>query len=75
VGKKIFFNQKPTDKVFMDIIPNVAQMEDDDIITIPGQEAALYNMVIQMIQQTNTKPEEVYNNAVADTDKPTNPAK
>lgn len=75
VGKKIFFNQKPTDKVFMDIIPNVAQMDDDDVITIPGQEAALYNMVIQMIQQTSTRPEEVYNNAVADTDKPTNPAK
>jgi hypothetical protein len=75
VGKKIFFNYKPTDNVYMDIIPNVAQMDDNDVITIPGQEAALYNMVIQMIQQTNTKPEEVYNNAVADTDKPTNPAK
>ena len=75
VGNKIYFNQKPTDNIFMDVIPNVAQMDDDDIITIPGQETTLYNMVVQMIQQTSVRPEEVYNNAAPDTDKPTNPAK
>ena len=74
-GKKIYFNQKPTDTVSFDIVPNVAEMDDEDIISIPGQESAIYNMVIQMIMQTNTKPEEVYNNAVPDTDKPNNPAK
>lgn len=74
-GKKIYFNQKPTETVFFDIVPNVADMDDDDIISIPGQESAIYNMVIQMIMQTNTKPEEVYNNGVPDTDKPNNIAK
>jgi hypothetical protein len=75
MGSKILFNRQPTEKVYMDIIPNVAQMDDDDIITIPGQEAVLYNMVVQMIQQTSIRPEEVYNNAVPDSDKPTNSAK
>jgi hypothetical protein len=32
-------------------------------------------MVVQMIQQTSVRPEEVYNNAVPDSDKPNNPAK
>ena len=75
MGSKIMFNRQPTEKIYMDIIPNVSQMDDDDIITIPGQEAVLYNMVVQMIQQTSIRPEEVYNNAVPDSDKPTNPAK
>jgi len=74
-GNKIYFNEKPTDVVYLDIIPNVAEMSDDDIISLPGQESNLYNMVVQMIMQTSTRPEEVYNNAVPDTDKPTNPAK
>jgi hypothetical protein len=74
-SSKIYFNEKPTDVVYLDIIPNVAEMGDDDVISLPGQEANLYNMVIQMIMQTNTRPEEVYNNAVPDTEKPTNPAR
>ncbi len=74
-GHKLYFNTKPTDTINLDIVPNVADMDDDDIISIPGQEANIYNMVIQMIMQTNTKPEEVYNNGVPDSDKPNNPAK
>ncbi len=74
-SNKIYFNEKPTDVVYLDIIPNVAEMDDDDVISLPGQESNLYNMVIQMISQTNTRPEEVYNNAVPDTEKPTNPAR
>ena len=74
-GNKIYFNQEPTEMVYLDIVPNVADMDDDDIISLTGQESNLYSMVVQMIMQTSTRPEEVYNNAVPDTDKPTNPAK
>jgi hypothetical protein len=50
-------------------------MSDDDYLTAPGKEAAIFQMVVQMIQQAGLKPEEVYNNNVPDSDKPTQPAK
>jgi hypothetical protein len=57
------------------MIPNPNSMSDDDYLTAPGKEAAIFQMVVQMIQQAGLKPEEVYNNNVPDSDKPTQPAK
>lgn len=74
-GRKIYFNGTPTEEVSVDLIPNPNTMSDDDYIVAPGKESAIFQMVVQLILQTGTKPEEVYNNNVPDTDKPTQPAK
>jgi hypothetical protein len=74
-GRKLYFNGIPTDTITVEMIPNPNSMSDDDYLTAPGKEAAIFQMVVQMIQQAGLKPEEVYNNNVPDSDKPTQPAK
>lgn len=74
-GRKLYFNGTPTETITVEMIPNPNSMSDDDYLTAPGKEAAIFQMVVQMIQQAGLKPEEVYNNNVPDSDKPTQPAK
>ena len=74
-GRKLYFNGTPTTTITVEMIPNPNSMSDDDYLSAPGKEAAIFQMVVQMIQQAGLKPEEVYNNNVPDSDKPTQPAK
>lgn len=51
---KLRFNKKPTGDVTVTMVPNVYQMEDDDVLIIPSDEtgkgeAMLFQMCLQML--------------------------
>lgn len=77
VGTTLYFNgvtnpQSTTASVTVSLIPNVSEMDEDDNLIAEGKMVDLLAMVMKLVSPL--APEEVYDNSVADTDKPTKPA-
>lgn len=75
VGNKLYFTDKPDATVSINIIPSFKDLSDDDNVCIEGMEVEIFNAVMQLMRDNVSQLEEVYNNRVPDTDKPTPPAK
>ena len=76
VGSKMYFNSNPNQEfVDVEILPDYNSLSDDDNVCVEGVQSQLFNMVIAMMRQGASPLEEVYNNRVPDTDKPTQPAR
>lgn len=75
VGNKLYFNGKPDTTMNLSILPSFKDLSDDDNVCIEGMEVQVYQMVMQLMRDNVSQLEEVYNNRVPDTDKPTQPAK
>jgi hypothetical protein len=54
---KLRFNKKPTGDVIVTMVPNVYQMEDDDVLIIPSDETGKGEMMLfQMCMQVLSAP-------------------
>jgi hypothetical protein len=65
---KLRFNKKPTGDVTVTMVPNVYQMEDDDVLIIPSDEtgkgeAMLFQMCLQMLASSGYQ-DDLNNDAV-----------
>lgn len=65
---KLRFNKKPTGDVTVTMVPNVYQMEDDDVLIIPSDEAGkgeamLFQMCLQMLASSGYQ-DDLNNDAV-----------
>lgn len=76
IKNKMYFSKTPNqDSVSVELLPDYNSLSDDDNVCLEGAQSQLFNMVIAMMRQGSSPVEEVYNNRVPDTDKPTPPAK
>jgi len=76
VENKMYFSSDPnTTSVTLDILPDFANLGEDSNVCVEGVESEIFSMVMAKMRENVSQLEEIYNNKVADTDKPTNPAK
>lgn len=66
-GNKLRFNKKPTGKVDVNMIPNVYEMEDDDVIIVPSNEDGrsemkIFTMCLQVLMNPQYQDELNNNN-------------
>jgi hypothetical protein len=76
VGNKLYFSANPNETTLdLEILPDFVNLSENDNVCVEGVQAQLFSMVMQMMREQSSQIEEVYNNRVPDTDKPTQPAK
>jgi hypothetical protein len=76
VGNKLYFSANPNETTLdLEILPDFVNLSENDNVCVEGVQAQLFSMVMQMMRDQSSQIEEVYNNRVPDTDKPTQPAK
>ena len=76
VGNKMYFSANPNETTIdLQILPDFNALSDNDNVCVEGMQSQMFSMVLQMMRDQASTIEEIYNNRVADTDKPTQPAK
>lgn len=76
VGNKLYFSSNPNETtVSLEILPDFQGLSEDDNVCVEGMESEMFSMVMAKMRDNASQLEEVYNNRVPDTDKPTQPAK
>jgi hypothetical protein len=58
-GETLYFNGTPGESIELTYVPNVREMEDEDVLYMTGAETTVFNMVVDLIRKTDTRPEEV----------------
>jgi hypothetical protein len=73
-GKQVNWTGKPySDTITFYIIPSFLDSSEDDEVVMPTAIGPIFARVIELIRSTDTRPEEVINNTVEDTNpRPTN---
>ena len=75
IGNKLYFNAAPEATINIEILPDFNDLGDDDNVVVEGAMTELFSMVMGKMRENTSQLEEVYNNRVPDTDKPTQPAR
>jgi hypothetical protein len=72
----MYFSANPNETTIdLQILPDFNALSDSDNVCVEGMQSQMFSMVLQMMRDQASQIEEIYNNRVADTDKPTQPAK
>lgn len=71
-GNTLKFECDMTGDVEVLMIPAFTDLEDDDIIAVPGIENQLYGIIIQTLSMTMGRPPELYSDTKPDTGQPKN---
>lgn len=73
---KMYFNENPiATTVKIDIIPDFNSLGENDNVCVEGVVSDIFSMVMAKMRENVSQLEEVYNNQVADTDRPQTPSK
>lgn len=73
--QRLYLKGNPTTSISISYLPDFSSLSDDDYVCAEGSMSDMMSLVMQKMRENGMQVQEVYNNGVADTDKPTNPAK
>lgn len=73
---KMYFSGDPNSTtVNVDILPDFNRLGEDDNVYVEGMESQMFSAVMAKMRENASQLEEVYNNQVADSDRPQKPSK
>jgi hypothetical protein len=67
-GYKVKFNKKPSGAIIACYVPNVNDMDDDDILVTSGDGKYLVESVLKLLRSNDLKPKEVRNDNKVDSE-------